>query len=291
MRGLSRKGGDGSFWHVMNRAVQRMPIFGGEGDAGAFLKLLRAFTGRAGLDLAAYAVMTNHYHALVRGPGDALTRCFHEVDRLWALEFNERRGGRGHVFQGPFLSFRQPTAGWVVRTSLYIHVNPIPKLARRPEDYAWSSCGSYLDGAKAVDGLDPGLVLGMLDVERKKASERYRELLRLRASAKAASRELPEEEAVRGAAAAELASAVRGLMEALTVTEPDARRLAAWFGRRVLGLPVATLAAALGFERGPALSTQLTRMKARMQRETGYKALAARAEEILGGAPDINQTL
>jgi hypothetical protein len=71
------------------------------------------------------------------------------------------------------------------------------------------------------------------------------------------------------------------------VTEPEARRLAAWFGRRVLGLPVAALAAALGFGSGPALSTHLTRMKARILREPGYKALAARAEDVLGAAPSL----
>ncbi len=285
MRGLSRKGGDGSFWHVMNRAVQRLPIFTGEGDAPAFLKLLRTFLERADLKLAAYCVMSNHYHALVQGAGEALTRCFHEVDRLWAVEFNQRRASRGHVFQGPFLSFRQPTAGWVIRTSLYIHLNPVPKLVRRPEEHPWSSCAAYLEGAKAVDGLDPGLVLGMLDGERRKALDGYRELLRLRMSLKSSAKEAPEEDALRGAAAAELAAAAGGLVEALTVTEPEARRLAAWFGRRVLALPVATLAAALGFGAGPGLSTQLTRMKARMTREPGYKALAARAEELLGGVP------
>ena len=285
MRGLSRIGNDGSFWHVMNRAVQRLPIFAGEGDAPAFLKLLRTFTDRSGLRLAAFCVMSNHYHALVRGPGEALTRCFHEVDRLWAVEFNQRRASRGHVFQGPFLSFRQPTAGWIVRTSLYIHLNPVPKLARRPEDHPWSSCAAYLDGAKAVDGLDPGLVLAMLDADRRKAVEGYRELLRVRLALKASAKEVPEEDALRGAAAAELAASAGGLVGALTVTEPEARRLAAWFGRRVLGLPVAALAAALGFGAGPGLSTQLTRMKARAQREPGYKALVARAEEILGGPP------
>ena len=72
---------------------------------------------------------------------------------------------------------------------------------------------------------------------------------------------------------------------ALTVTDAEARRWAAWFGRRVLGLPVATLAAALGFGGGPALSTHLARMKARIQREPVTKARAARAEDVLGGPP------
>ena len=285
MRGLSRNGGDDSFWHIMNRAVQRLPIFSGDGDAPAFLKLLRSFVQRSGLKLAAYCVMSNHYHALVRGSGEALTRCFHEVDRLWAVEFNQRRSSRGHVFQGPFLSFRQPSAGWLVRSSLYIHLNPVPKLARRPEDHPASSCAAYLDGGRDVDVLEPGLVLAHVDADRRKAVETYRELLKQRASIKPALREVPEEDALRSAAAVELATAASGLVGALTVTDPEARRLAAWFGRRVLGLPVSALAAALGFGTGPLLSTQLSRMKARMIREPAYKGLVARAEEILGGAP------
>src|SRR5688572_14288664 len=126
MRGLRRKGGEETFWHVMNRGALKTRLFSADTEYKQFVSLLRTFAGRAKLRVAAYCVMPNHYHALVQGSGEQLTRCFHEVDRLWAVAFNDRREGRGHVFQGPFLSFPQRTAGWVVRTAHYIHLNPVP---------------------------------------------------------------------------------------------------------------------------------------------------------------------
>ena len=121
----------------MNRGAQGTRLFADDADCRAFIDLLRKFTVKCGLRVFAYCVMPNHFHALVRGSGGRLTRCFHEVDRLWARAYNDRRNSRGHVFQGSFLSFRQHSEGWFVRTSMYIHMNPAGKRCPRPEDYRW----------------------------------------------------------------------------------------------------------------------------------------------------------
>ncbi len=282
MRGLSRVGGESATWHVMNRAAQGLRIMSSESDHEQFLSLLRTFAGRAGVKVLAYCVMPNHYHALVRGPGEALTRCFHEVDRLTACAHNDRREQKGHVFQGRFLSFIQHTGGWAARASRYIHLNPIGRLARRPEDYPWSSYRTYIGQRRDESWIEAREILCLFDKDQARARLSYKEFAETGLSNLKRKGEVPEETAVRAAMADELAGAVPGLARALGIGEEEARRLAAHCGRSVLGVPVHTLAGPLGFHSSQVLANGLYRVKLRMSKSAGYRSLVARAEELLG---------
>ncbi len=282
MKGLSRIGGEEAVWHVMNRAAHRVQIFTTDGHYSQFVSLLRTFTRREGLEVAAYAVMPNHYHVLVKGAGDRLTRCFHEVDRLWAVSWNEFREQTGHVFQGPFLSFVQHTPGWIVRTSAYIHLNPVPRPARRPEEYAWSSYGVYAERAPAPSWVHPEIVLRCFEENDAAARKSYRALVEARLEWKATAPQGPEERVVHWALARELAALVSRVEVALKVSNEEAKRLVAYYGRGNLLMPVKVLAGALGYRNAAMLSNAIHRMRVRLQKEPGYRTLAARADELLG---------
>ena len=282
MKGLSRVGGEDAVWHVMNRAAHRVRIFSTEAHFGQFLTLLRTFTLRECLEVAAYCLMPNHYHVLVKGPGARLTRCFHEVDRLWAVSWNEFREQTGHVFQGPFLSFLQHSAGWVIRTSAYIHLNPVPTLAATPETYPWSSYRAYSSGPSVVSWVSPGIVLRCFDEKPESARRSYLELVEARRALKSSPPRLPEERMVSWAQTKELAALVARLEKSLGVSNEEARRLVAFYGRGTLLLPVGVLAHALGYRGATSLSSILHRMKIRLRREPGYRALASRADDLLG---------
>jgi len=269
----------------MNRAAQRLQLFSSEADYNQFVALLRRFCDRTKLEMLAYCIMPNHYHVLAHGGGEQLTRCFHEVDRLWALGYNERRNGRGHVFQGPFLSFPQRSAGWVIRTSAYIHLNPLGRLTKKPQDYPWSSCREYLGLRNGNDWIQSATVLGMVDPDPVKARASYQGFLVMRAGFKRLSSRLSGEENLVSAAALELAASVKHLALELRVAEEDARRFAAYYGRMTLRLAVGSLAAALEFPSGRALSEALHRMKLRARKEPGYKGLLDRAAEALEAPP------
>ena len=149
MWGYNRAGGDHVTWHVMNRGTQGQRLYASGPEYKEFTTLLGTYTRKNGLKVLSYCIMPNHYHVLVKGRGELLTKCFQQVDRLWALAHNDRSGQKGHAFQGRFLSFAQKSDAWVARTSRYIHLNPTPRLARKPEAYPWSSYRAYL-------GQDPG---------------------------------------------------------------------------------------------------------------------------------------
>ncbi len=269
----------------MNRAAQKLRIFWADSDYGEFLSLLRTFSDRTGLKVAAYCIMPNHYHVLAQGSGEQLTACFHEVDRLWALSYNERWEGRGHVFQGPFLSFPQMTAGWVVHASGYIHLNPVGRFVKRPEDYMWSSCKTYLGLRNDEEWIDAGGVLQVLGQDVSRARAAYRRYLEARAALDAPSRELSEEQCVFRAAAVELAGNAAPLAKNLLISEEEARRLAAHYGRSVLGLPVKLMSRAFNYRSTTVLSSHLQRIRMRMSREPGFQALVSKAVDFLNAPP------
>jgi putative transposase len=64
---------------------------------------------------------------------------------------------------------------YLLQVSRYIHLNPVcAGIVTRPQDYRWSSYGSYLKG-KGIVGLKPEMVLGYFVGERKKQLAQYRE--------------------------------------------------------------------------------------------------------------------
>ena len=285
MNGLSRRGGPDSLWHVMNRGAHRAAIFPADPHKRDFLTLLRTFTGRTGLKVGSYCILSNHYHALVQGSGEALTHCFHEVDRLWALDFNGRREGKGHVFQGPFLSFLQRSPGWIVRTSLYIHLNPVGRRCPRPEDYPWSSFGRFLGRRRGPSWVDPALVLRHLGEDARAAMKDYRDLLRFRLEWQADQAEGPNEEArIQRGRAMELALSVPAVEKALGVDETESRRLIALAGWRQ-GLSPKALAPALGYSSANLVSVKLFRLRQQASRNPALRSRLERAEQVVNGLP------
>jgi REP element-mobilizing transposase RayT len=267
----------------MNRGAHKAFIFPADSDKTDFLKLLRTFTQRTGLKVGSYCVMGNHYHVLVQGPGEALTHCFHEVDRLWALNFNGRREGKGHVFQGPFLSFLQVSPGWIVRTSLYIHLNPIGRRFRDPGAYPWSSYECFLGRGRGPQWVDASLVLRHLG---DRPSD-YRDLLRFRAERlKNRPNSMNEETEIQRGRALELAVSAATVRAKLGVDEDEARRLVALVGWRQ-GLSPSVLAPALGYSSANLLSVTLFRLRQQLPRNAALQSSLDQAERLANGLPEM----
>lgn len=58
----------GAWYHVMNRGRRREDIFLSRHDFAAFINILQETADAWNLRIAAYCLMTNHYHLLVHTP-------------------------------------------------------------------------------------------------------------------------------------------------------------------------------------------------------------------------------
>ncbi len=105
-------------YHVLNRAVARLPLFQKADDYEAFERVLSETQERFPTRILAYCVMPNHWHFVVwpRKDGE-LTDFFcwlaHTHTMRWHAHYNT--SGTGHVYQGRFKAFPVETDDFLLR--------------------------------------------------------------------------------------------------------------------------------------------------------------------------------
>ena len=141
---------DGALYHVTARGNNREPIFLDGHDYQFYLTLLRRYKDRFRFKLHAYALMPNHVHLILEpAPGTTVSRIMQCVGITYTRYFNRRYGRVGHVFQGRFHSRLIDKEVYLLVASRYVHLNPVrARLARRAEEWPWSSFRAYQDPAK-----------------------------------------------------------------------------------------------------------------------------------------------
>lgn len=132
--------------HVMSRGVDRRDIFFDDDDRLLFGHLLGDIHRKFGVEIHAYCLMTNHFHALVRCPRSGISDAMHHLLSAFARKVNTRVGRAGHLFGGRFESRLVETERYIVNAVRYIHRNPLDIIGiNSPSDYRWSSHRHYLD--------------------------------------------------------------------------------------------------------------------------------------------------
>jgi REP element-mobilizing transposase RayT len=136
------------YYHLYNRGVNRRPIFFNAGNWHFFMKRLRHYCRAEWVDVLAYCLMPNHFHLLVYLKVDDLgMRIMHPFTISYTKAVNKQQDRVGHLFQGTFQAQHVDRLSYLVHLSRYIHRNPVDAaLVRRPEDWRFSSYGSYLGG-------------------------------------------------------------------------------------------------------------------------------------------------
>jgi REP-associated tyrosine transposase len=167
----------GAFHHVMNRGTARSDIFHSERERSLFLEVTAEAGRRLGLEVHCYCLMSNHYHLLVRSLEGRLAEALRHLSSRFTQTINYRRGRDGPVFRGRFASVRIADDAHLAQASRYIHLNPVTAgLARRPEDWKWSSAAAYVGYGDTPKWLATGFILGLFDVSGM-ATEKYRGFL------------------------------------------------------------------------------------------------------------------
>ena len=111
--------------HVTARGNERRDIFRDEEDRRHFVELLGATAGRFGVVVAAYVLMGNHYHLVVRTPQANLSRSIQWLNLSYSIWFNRRHRRSGHLLQGRFKSHLVDESEWLGELTRYVHLNPL----------------------------------------------------------------------------------------------------------------------------------------------------------------------
>lgn len=127
-------------YHVMNRGLERRPVFIAESDHQRFLALLDDLAIRWQVRIFAYCCMTNHYHLAIQTPRGNISRVMRHLDGLYTQGFNRAVGRDGPLFRGRYKAILVEAEAYLTQIVRYIHLNPVKSgVVTRPEMYPWSS--------------------------------------------------------------------------------------------------------------------------------------------------------
>ena len=147
MARLARAVAPGVAHHVTQRGNRRQDVFFGDDDYAAYKALLAKHCAAAGVAVWAYCLMPNHVHLiLVPADADGLRAALGEAHRRYTRRINFRQGWLGYLWQGRFASFAMDERH-LLAAARYVELNPVRAgLAKRPQDWPWSSAAAHLDG-------------------------------------------------------------------------------------------------------------------------------------------------
>jgi REP element-mobilizing transposase RayT len=124
----------------MERGVRRQVIFQDDFDYQVLMELIREELLKKECILHAYCLMSNHFHLLLETGTIDVWRFMKAIAFKYAMQYNNRYGYKGHVFENRYVSRIIDTDDYFLQVSRYIHLNPVKaKMAVHPEDYTWSS--------------------------------------------------------------------------------------------------------------------------------------------------------
>lgn len=127
--------------HITQRGNNRLQCFFADADFLVYLDLLRIAAQRAGCDVHAYVLMTNHIHLLVTskhqyGPASMMKA----LGERYVQYVNRRYARTGTLWEGRYRSCLVQRERYLMVCQRYIELNPVrAQMVAHPADYPWSS--------------------------------------------------------------------------------------------------------------------------------------------------------
>ncbi len=134
-------------YHVIARGINKEPIFKQKREKKNFIRLLLKHLKDRDIEIYAYAIMSTHFHILIRVDLKLLSSYLAIVLAEFAEYYNFKHNRNGHVFQDRFKSECVETPQYFWNCIRYIHMNPVnAHIVKAPENYYFSSLKEYETG-------------------------------------------------------------------------------------------------------------------------------------------------
>lgn len=172
----------GEFYHVLNRSLNRAPIFNNKRDIHNFLlcakyylsssppvkfSLYRKNVNKYQINLndpivkiLAYCLMPNHFHfILLQNHDNGIRTYIQKLSNSYVHYINLKTKRKGALFESTFKAIRIESEEQLIHLSRYIHLNPVTAyLVKRPQDYEYSSFSAYM-GSESLIPVESSLIL------------------------------------------------------------------------------------------------------------------------------------
>lgn len=149
-----------NYYHVMMRGNNRENIFSEDRQKRFFMDSLKNQDSDCLIDIAAYCMMNNHVHLIVKSDLVNLTKAIKSINTKYAMNFNRQRDRVGHVFQDRYKSQSITDDKYLLQAIRYVHNNPVKaKLVKSIGDYKWSSYNEYEKENLIISGQQKEFIL------------------------------------------------------------------------------------------------------------------------------------
>jgi putative transposase len=169
----------GAYYHVGTRGNNQRDIYTDEKSRLIFLLMLQRLAKRHRWRIVAYCLMNNHYHLVLQIADCGLSRGMQSLNGGYALVSNTREGRRDHLFGRRFWSRRLDDADDVIRTCVYVDLNPLRSFGIAPPDWPWSGHRAATGGEKPLGFHRVEGLWTLLDRAPRTAMDAYAELTAL----------------------------------------------------------------------------------------------------------------
>ena len=145
MSRVAREESPTGYYHILVRGNNRSYIFNNQRYKAAFMEMIEEQEKDTGIELAAWCIMDNHVHLVLKAELDQLSLAMKRINIKFAMMYKQDQNMVGHVFQDRFKSHVIDSDEYLLQVVRYVHNNPVSaKIVKNPGDYKWSSYREYL---------------------------------------------------------------------------------------------------------------------------------------------------
>jgi len=168
----------GALYHVTARGDRRENIFKDDTDRGCLLEVWGEALERFDAVCFSYCLMGNHYHFVIETRRANLSRLMRHVNGVYTQRYNRRHKQVGHLFQGRFNAIIVDRDAYFLEVCRYVDLNPVrARLARRPQDWHWSSYRAHVGLQEGAAWLDSEQIGRLFSARHATARRRYAEFV------------------------------------------------------------------------------------------------------------------
>jgi putative transposase len=163
----------GCWYHVGTRGNNRRAIYTDAASRKVFLLRLQIVVAYHDWTIAAYCLMTNHYHLVIKLSERGMSDGMKELNAGYSRAFNIRNGRQDHLFGRRFWSRQLTDEHDLVTTCRYVELNPWRSFSRRPASWPWSSHRATAGIEPPPQFHSPSSVWGMLGGQPRRAMQAW----------------------------------------------------------------------------------------------------------------------
>ncbi|MFC1643462.1 transposase [Chlamydiota bacterium] len=167
----------GAIHHVITRGLERRDIFLDAADRKEFLSRLELALEKTGCQCLSWALMSNHFHLLIRTGVKSLSDLMRKILTGHAIYFNRKYKRHGYLYQNRYKSVLCQEDAYLLQLVRYIHTNPIRaqivKSLEELDEYPWTG-HSAIVGKKKRKWQTIEDVLILFGSQRGEAVRNYR---------------------------------------------------------------------------------------------------------------------